>query len=305
MIDQVATHTLVSHLPPTQVERLSFIDARLFFLGELRRRDLTIRYSVSAIQSSRDIAIYKSIAPDNLVYDYKIKGYLPTSNFQRLFESLAEDVLWWLKIGLGNSLFEGVSFPVESIEKFNSTDPIQLSKITRAIHKKTSMDVNYISLSSGIKKRKIAPHALIDTGKKCYVRGYDFLNKRFSDFVINRMTDIVITSESLKLSESATEDHQWLSFIELILTPHPKLSHPRAVEADYRMNNGKIIIKCRSAVAGYVLRRWGVDCTSNASLNPQEFQLFLFNHDVLANVESATLAPGYTTKVSQDFSIEL
>jgi hypothetical protein len=301
MIGQVATNFLVSDLPPTQVERLSFIDARLFFLGEIGRRDLTIRYSVSAIQSSRDIAIYKSIAPDNLVYDYKVRGYLPTSDFHRLFDRPAEDVLWWLKIGLGNSLSEGDSFPVESIENFNSTDPIQLSKITRAIHKKTSIDVNYLSLSSGIKKRKIAPHALIYTGKKCYVRGYDFLNKRFSDFVINRMTDIVITSESLQLREAASEDHQWLSFIELILTPHPKLSHPRAVEADYRMDNGKIIIKCRSAVAGYVLRRWGVDCSSNGSLNPQEFQLLLLNHDSLANVESAILAPGYTIKVSPDY----
>jgi hypothetical protein len=52
-------------------------------------------------------------------------------------------------------------------------------------------------------------------------------------------------------------------------------------------------VSCRAAIAGYMLRRWGVDCSLESSLNPEEYHLALQNIESLASAESADLAPGY------------
>lgn len=77
------------------------------------------------------------------------------------------------------------------------------------------------------------------------------------------------------------------------LIPHPKITHQAAIEADYRMNGRRSEVSCRAAVAGYMLRRWGVDCYADSSLNPPECHLALQNIEALANAESADFAPGY------------
>lgn len=57
--------------------------------------------------------------------------------------------------------------------------------------------------------------------------------------------------------EKPAADAQWIQTVELHLIPHPKLRHKAAVEADYGMRAGVLKVRCRAAVAGYALRRWG------------------------------------------------
>ena len=59
------------------------------------------------------------------------------------------------------------------------------------------------------------------------------------------------------------------------------------------MQNGVLSIDVRRAMAGYLLRRWNVDCTKHASLRTGEYQLWLKNHEVLANIDNLAIAPGY------------
>lgn len=49
------------------------------------------------------------------------------------------------------------------------------------------------------------------------------------------------------------------------LVPNPGLSWPKAVEADYGIVGGALRLKARGALAGYVLRRWSVDSTTDHS----------------------------------------
>jgi hypothetical protein len=86
---------------------------------------------------------------------------------------------------------------------------------------------------------------------------------------------------------------QWAQIVHLSLIPHPKITHQAAIEADYRMKGRRIEVSCRAAIAGYMLRRWGVDCSLESSLNPEEYHLALQNIESLASTESADLAPGY------------
>jgi hypothetical protein len=283
-----------SSVPPSQVERLLFIEARLLFLGELRRLDVTSRFSVASVQASRDIALYKQLAPNNLEYDYHKKTYLPSDSFQQVFDLSAESVLWWLKFGLGDGIPHPQGFVTDMVPNLALPSVAQLAQVTRAIYRKRALEIRYLSLSSGERVRQIVPHALVDTGKRWHVRAYDRSNARFSDFVLNRISDAIPLTEGGSAEEGSDRDEQWQRFLDLELVPHPSLPHKAAIEADYGMKNGRRALRCRAALAGYVLRHWSVDCSPTHSLPCEEYQLWLANPLLLSGVNNAELAPGVT-----------
>lgn len=52
-------------------------------------------------------------------------------------------------------------------------------------------------------------------------------------------------------------------------------------------------VNVRAAVAGYVLRRWNVDCSETHELVGAEYHLWLHNRQTLYGVENLVIAPGY------------
>lgn len=48
----------------------------------------------------------------------------------------------------------------------------------------------------------------------------------------------------------------------------------------------------RAATAGYILRKWSVDCSPNHSLHGYEFRRRLRDHLALYGGKNAVLAPG-------------
>ena len=242
------------------------------FLGELRRADVAKRFSGASIQASRDLALYKELAPENLVYDFQAKTYLPAEKFRLIFSRTPERVMYWLKSGLGDGLPHPQGLPTAEVESLGLPKLAELAVVTRAIYRKQVLEVTYVSLSSGRTDRQIVPHALVDNGQRWHVRAYDRANARFSDFVITRMSKAVVSDGSDAVDhERAEADEQWNRMVELKLIPHPKLKHKGAVEADYGMRSGALVVKCRAAVAGYALRRWGVDCSTKHHLDPVSF----------------------------------
>lgn len=287
---------MLKGVPPSQVERLAFIEARLFFLGELRRADLAKRFSQASIQASRDLALYKELAPENLVYDFQAKTYLPGEKFRLIFSRTPERVMYWLKSGLGDGLPHPQGLPTAEVESLGLPKLAELAMVTRAIYRKQVLEVTYVSLSSGRTDRQIVPHALVDNGQRWHVRAYDRANARFSDFVITRISTAKVHDGGEAAAHERPEaDEQWNRSVELRLIPHPRLSHKGAVEADYGMRSGVLTVSCRAAVAGYALRRWGVDCSRDHRLSATEFQLALANHQVLSSTDSSALAPGWAT----------
>lgn len=77
------------------------------------------------------------------------------------------------------------------------------------------------------------------------------------------------------------------------MNPHPGVEHPEAIQADYQMKDGMLILYMRAPLVGYTLRRWAVDCTAAHLLDPREHHLHLNNPQTLYGVESASLAPGF------------
>ena len=63
------------------------------------------------------------------------------------------------------------------------------------------------------------------------------------------------------------------------------------VEMDYAMSDGMLKANVRAAAAGYVLRRWNVNCTEDHSLKGAEYHLWLKNWQALYGVDNLVIAP--------------
>ena len=92
---------------------------------------------------------------------------------------------------------------------------------------------------------------------------------------------VVIEDSTLSETELETQDRQWNRFVELELVPHPRIEHSEAIELDYGMTGGVLKVEIRAATAGYLLRQWHVDCSTEHSLMGFEYQLWLRNSQAL------------------------
>ena len=82
--------------------------------------------------------------------------------------------------------------------------------------------------------------------------------------------------------------------VKLELIPHPRLEFKETIERDYGMKHGVKKVSVRAALAGYVLRRWNVDCSHNHVLEGDEYHLALKNIEAIdIDVDTMVLAPGY------------
>ena len=278
-----------------QRERLLHIDFRANFLGDVGRSDLIKRFGIKAAAATRDIQTYSELAPDNLIYDTKSKAFLRSDHFRPIFEYKESQVLAALSQGYGED-FVGSPKPFVACEtpaNLNKPKLEVLSAISRAIHQKKAVRVEYCSTSSGLATRELVPFVLVDNGLRWHVRTYDRKNTRFADFVITRFTNAELIDGPLEEHEDLQHDHQWNRMVELELVAHPNMEHKQPIELDYEMVDGVFKQNVRAAVAGYVLRRWNVDCTEDHSLKGAEYQLWLRNRAALYGVENLVLAPGY------------
>lgn len=280
----------------TQKERLSHIDFKAHFLGTIGRNDLVSRFGIKEAAATRDITLYKDLAPENLEYDTKAKIYIRAPSFEPLFDYSPSQALAALAHGFGDD-FVGrhkALIACEAPAQLNHPNLETLSALTRAIHQHKASKIVYRSLSSGRSTREFVPFVLVDNGLRWHVRGYDRKQSRFADFVVTRISDPEILDGPVKENEGRESDIQWNRVVELEIVPHPSLKHPKTTETDYAMENGVLRINVRAAVAGYVLRRWNVDCSEEHSLEGPEYHLWLKNRQALYGVENLVIAPGYS-----------
>jgi len=283
-------------LSQTQRERLAFLELRAFFTGELSRGDIETRFGIKPAAASRDLGIYREMAPGNLDYDSVSRRYRPTASFVPIFEFHCERVLTWFLQGFGDGLELGLrpAAPCEGPGHLVRPDMAILGAITRAMCAKRPVRISYLSMSSGQKRREIVPVALADNGLRWHVRAFDRGRQRFADFVLTRIVKAQEFNGEADERELLGADEQWARIVDMELVPHPGVKWPKAVETDYAMSDGVLRIKTRAALAGYVLRRWSIDATSDHSLDPASHHLWLRNTPTLYGVQSAVLAPGAT-----------
>ncbi|SLM61749.1 FIG00640418: hypothetical protein [Dickeya aquatica] len=285
-----------------QRERLAYIDFRLYFFGEIGRPDLIERFGVAPAGATRDLALYREIAPHNITFDGSNKIYRIGQAFSPLFEHASQRVLSALALGFG----DGVSGPMQALLPCESPAALSIPKmdvlaaICRAIHTKRPVAIRYHSMSSGESERVIVPFALVDTGLRWHVRAFDRKSGEFRDFVVTRIEAPTLLIEAPQANEQPDNDIQWTRIVELDFVPHPSVERPEIIKMDYGMTDGSIRMRVRAAVAGYMLLRWRVDCSPNHCLRGPEYRLWLKDHLAIYGVKNALLAPGYSTATKAD-----
>ena len=287
----------VDNINFSQKQRLAYIDFKLLFVGYVTRAEIVTYFEKGLTSATRDINLYKELCPKNMEYDAKEKKYFQTSGFKPLFAHDPRKTL----VKLSNQItdgFDGIgdtTFPVEAPSQLNIPDIFIVAKLVQAVINQKAVNIIYTSLSSGSGARDIVPHSIVDNGLRWHVRAFDRKTQSFRDFVLTRITKVTIKNSEFIECESKLEDHHWMRMMPLELVPHPNnIQHPTAIALDYGMDNGSLALNIRAAMAGYLLRRWNVDCTEDASLQGGEYQLWLKNRQTLYGADNLSIAPGYT-----------
>lgn len=289
----MATSSL-DEIPQALQERLAFIEFRLLFLGFANRSDLAQRFGVSESAASRDFALYRQLAPDNLYYDRSTAVYQACSPFMPVFHFAPAQVLTALVEGFGDDFVTGSSswLPAELPSRPTAPSLELLIPLSRALYRGRTLQISYRSLSSGLGQKRIIPLVLVDSGQRWHVRAYDLGQQRYADFVLNRIEHAELAGEAPDQERLRQEDIAWQHHIELELTPHPQLKHPETVAFEYGMQDQCLQLSVRAALAGYLLRQWNVDCTPSHSLSGPEYLLWLRNAEQLQQ-HQLTIAPGF------------
>lgn len=282
---------------PNQRERLWQIDFLARFRGQVTRQDLVERFAIALSNATRDFTLYRQLAPQNLDYDHSDKVYRRAASFKPLFTYDREHTLQTLSLGQGVGLEPCTqTILVDNATALNQPDLDILAAVSRAIYGGQALCISYVSISSGETRREIVPHSLVNTGLRWHVRAYCRTHGQFRDFVLTRITAIHTTATPMdRQTESIDRDQDWQRLVKLELVPHPRAAYARAIELDYNLQPGQSLqLTARAATAAYLLRRWGVDCSLDAHLNPDEYQLALRDPQGVAKQANLAIAPGFT-----------
>ena len=285
----------LSALSAAQRLRLAFIEFRVWFYGEVARKHVLERFEIATAAGTRDLMLYKQLAPNNVSYDQKHYRYLPT--FSPLFQHDADKVLAALTAGVSAADTGRSSETISHAapKRLNQPTLDTLATVTRAIHAGQVLSLTFLSMKKGPGKRIIVPHSLVDSGLRWHVRAFDRTKGHFRDLVLTRMENVHALTDCSPpaLQELIAADTQWNRMFTLTLIPHPSRPHPEVIAKDFGMQQGQLKVSVRGAVAGYVMRQWQVDCSPDASMRGQEIRLRLADPATLHGAGSAALAPGY------------
>lgn len=287
---------------PNQRERLWQIDFLTRFRGQVTRQDLVRRFGIAPSNATRDFTLYRQLAPDNLDYDHRDKVYRRTPVFQPLFTYDREHTLQSLSLGQGVGLEPcAQAIMVDAAPALNQPNLETLASVSRAIYAGQALKIGYVSVANGESIREIVPHSLVNTGLRWHTRAYCRSHGQFRDFVLTRITSTHEINDEINANvEAWPQDEDWNNELVLELIPHPRASYAHAIELDYGLAPGQsILVPVRAATAGYLLRRWGVDCSPDARLNPDEYQLALRDPEGVAKQVNLAIAPGFTVETTQ------
>lgn len=290
----------IDELPQSQRSRLEFIEFLARFKGAFSRIELMNHLGVAGAAATRDIKVYRDLAPDNLVLNSSTKKYqIVEKTFSPVFRIDGVSAISRLRKYrnleiLGLSHFDGVVAP----SRFFVPETEFISKLTRAMSLEKKLNVEYNSLSSGKSNKVIFPLAIFDGGVDWYLRAYDVEKKRHFDMKMSRFSSAYVADPESKAAEIRSADSQWNRMVSLEISPHPNrtnVANPDSVIHEYKMKNGYLKVTLRAAVAGYWLKHWNVDCTEKSDLKGYEYQLCLRNYMALYDVKSRGIAPGLSS----------
>ena len=130
-------------LPSAQRERLAYIEFRLWFFGEVTRKNVLERFGVATAAGTRDLMLYRELAPQNVEYEGKVYRYVPT--FKPLVQHQVHRVLSALTSGFGDGErgIAGEQLPHAVPARLNQPSLDVLATVTRAIQGRYPLKLTY------------------------------------------------------------------------------------------------------------------------------------------------------------------
>jgi hypothetical protein len=264
----------------TQRERLFYIDFLAFFVGQVARKDLVVRFGISEPAATKDLSLYAEMAPTMLEYDLRQRCYV-YANGVPLFSHDVDQALYSLSgdraIALNPEHAKRLSSSVQVSIKRKM--PVELvAALTRAMYQRKQISANYGSLESGSRDRVLSPVALVHDGLRWHIRCFDHAKPKFKDYNLTRFISVAEGGTSDVLID---QDPEWNKEVVVMLGPHPKAEHPETIRLDYDMDGDTKPVAMRLCLAPYFLRHWHIDTTPTGTKNPKEHQLSLLNRQEL------------------------
>lgn len=211
------------------LERLKLIELLAYWEGRVNATDLERYCDLSRQQISTEFKTYKSLAPDNLIYNASQKANIPSENFQPLLITTdADEYLYWIHHGHINpqnnhNLVETLKIPARKIS------PLIMRGLVAAIRQQKRLEVDYVSLNNpNHEGRIIAPHSFVNTGLRWHLRAWCEKSNGYRDFVLSRFRG---SPELLEKSHhTAIDDAAWNTQITIKLAPDTRVYLPLNVK---------------------------------------------------------------------------
>lgn len=231
-----------------------FIERTAWWRGAVNRGDLREVFGISAAQASADLQGYLELNPGALAYNLSTKRYEAQQAMRCvLHESRLEDAVRGV-LG-GSAPMGGISAAkVEVVATPQRRAPAEVERrVFLALDQGRRLEVKYWSVNSGGgRKREIAPHALGHDGLRWHVRAWCFENGDFRDFTLSRIEDAEWPGDNFT---PPVADEQWEKEVPVVLRANRSLDEERrkAVERDFGMTDGRLELRVREAMRGYLL----------------------------------------------------
>lgn len=273
--------------------RLEFIEFRLLWEGGINRADITERFGVSVPQASKDLSLYQTLAPENMIYDRSAKRYLAAAHPRpRFLKPDSDRYLSQLRSVADGALARQEAWlakppPSEVVPLPHRHVSIDILRaVLGAIRERRALEIRYQSMSRQRPQptwRWISPHAFAFDGKRWHVRAFCHIDRIFKDFLLPRFLKTHATAGA---EAGPAHDTVWNEFVVVALMPHPGLTddQKRVVAQDYGMRAGRLEAKVRLALLYYLLRELGLSDLTGEKRPARE------QHVVLADPEEVRCA---------------
>ncbi|CAD5287454.1 conserved hypothetical protein [Alteromonas sp. 38] len=262
-------------------QRYWMLELLAYWEGKVNTKPLIKAFDISRQSASAIINKYLASNENTLVYDVTQKAYLITEAFNPKFINKTVDEYFdWQQVGKIPSFQSrepsASQIRIQPLPRY--VDPSVMRPLLKAMKCKTAVDCEYLSVTNNEPLgRLVYPHSFVKAANRWHVRGFCALRDNYLDFVLSRFRSVEYDGDEASYTEK--EDVKWNTFVDLILAPDPRLSdiQKQALEKDFNMKDGRLIVKARGALVKYTLDDLQIK-TKMLEADPQAQQLVCVNY---------------------------
>jgi hypothetical protein len=246
----------------TRLARLRWIEQLWYWRGWVVSGDVIKRFGVTRQVASADFQYYQEVNAGAVIYDSGRKRYEAMEGLRCVFyEPQFVDAV---REVIGSDSWAGVSgelgmrAPLDPVCVLSAPErrarPEVERTVVRAMLAQRWMEMTYLSMTSGKKKRRIVPVALAHSGMRWHVRGWCEENKDYRDFVLSRIEQVRWQGFDTMDSPTLPRDAAWQETVELRFSLKKSLTaeQRRALMYDYDLpKDGVLRWRVRGALKGY------------------------------------------------------